>query len=109
MSFSACPIATIRAPIDKVWDLLADPAQYAAWWDLRTVSIRPPGPAQPEQEVKAVGHAFRRDWAVRVVVQNVQPAKHQLDLVTQLPLGITVYNHIGCAAIDPRHTRVSFG
>ena len=35
--------------------------------------------------------------------------KRQLDLLTQLPFGITVHNHIACVPLDSQHTRVSFG
>lgn len=49
MSFNTCPIATVEAPIEQVWRLLADPAQYAEWWDAKTRSIIPAGSAHTGQ------------------------------------------------------------
>jgi hypothetical protein len=53
MSFSTCPIATVHAPVEQVWRLLADPSRYDLWWNVRTVSIIPEGPAQPGQQIFA--------------------------------------------------------
>ena len=50
MSFNTCPVATIDAPAERVWRLLAEPGGYAEWWDARTRSIIPEGPAQPGQQ-----------------------------------------------------------
>lgn len=53
MSFSSCPVATVEAPIDQVWSLVANPVHYAQWWDAQTRSIVPGGPAQPGQQIFA--------------------------------------------------------
>ena len=109
MSFSTCPIATVEAPIDQVWRLLADPAHYAQWWDAQTRSIIPAGPAHSGQQIFAQTVALGRRWDVYITIQAVTPEKHQLEFVTRLPFGITVLNHINCAALDSQHTRVGFG
>ena len=109
MTFSTCPVATVDAPIDHVWSLLANPAQYARWWDAQTRSIVPDGPAQPGQQIFAQTAALGIHWAVHVTVQAVASEKRQLDLLTRLPFGISVHNHIACSPLDSRHTRVSFG
>jgi len=109
MSFSTCPIATVDAPVEEVWRLLADPARYALWWEAQTRSITPEGPAQPGQQIFAQTVALGKRWDVHITVQVVTPEKHQLSLVTRLPFGITVLNHISCISLDGHHTRVSFG
>ncbi len=109
MSFSTCPIDTVNAPVDQVWRLLADPMHYALWWDAQTRSIAPEGPAHPGQHIFAQTKALGRQWSVHLTVQAVWPEKWQLDLLTQLPLGISVRNHITCAPLESRLTRVSFG
>lgn len=109
MTLSTCPVAIVDAPIDQVWSLLANPVQYARWWDAHTRSIVPEGPAQPGQQICAQTVALGIHWAVHVTVQAVASEKRQLDLLTQLPFGISVHNHIGCSSLDSRHTRVSFG
>jgi hypothetical protein len=107
MSFSTCPMATVNAPVERVWGLLADPSRYDQWWDAQTVSVIPPGPAQAGQHIVAQAAAFGKQF--HVTVRAVEPKKRQLDLLTQLPLGITVHNHITCTPLDDHHTRVSFG
>ena len=110
MSFSTCPIATVNAPVDQVWRLLANPAQYDLWWEVRTRSIVPEGPAQPGQQIVAQASALGRQWdVVHLTVQAVDPEKRQLDLLTRMPFGISVYNHITCQSLDSQNTRVSFG
>jgi hypothetical protein len=108
MSFSACPIATVNAPVERVWSLLADPSRYDLWWQAQTVSVVPPGPAQAGQHIVA-RTALGRRWDIHLTVRGVAPDRRQLDLVTQLPLGITVHNHITCTPLDDHHTRVGFG
>ena len=109
MSLSTCPIATIDAPIERVWRLLFEPVRYDEWWDAQTVSIIPEGPAQPGQQIFAQTVALGTRWDVHVTVQAVMPEKQQITLRTRLPLGITVHNHASCVSIDDQHTRVSFG
>jgi hypothetical protein len=109
MSVSICPIATINAPIEHVWRLLAAPSRYALWWDAKTVSIVPEGPAQAGQQIFATTSALGRRWDVHLTVEAVLANRRQLDLLTQLPLGITVRNHITCTPLDNQRTYVSFG
>ncbi len=109
MSFSTCPIATVDAPVGRVWRLLANPSCYALWWDAQTHSIIPEGPAQPGQQIFAQTVVLGKRWDVHITVRAVAPEKQQLDLFTRLPWGITVHNHITCTPLDGQHTRVSFG
>jgi hypothetical protein len=109
MSINTCPVATIDVPVALVWSLLADPRRYDLWWDAQTHSIVPEGPAQPGQQIVARTFALGKQWDVHATVQALTPEKHQLDLFTRLPLGITVHNRITCTPLDAQHTRVSFG
>jgi Polyketide cyclase / dehydrase and lipid transport len=115
MSLSTCPIATVEAPAERVWQLLADPCNYGLWWDEETrrvawrFSIEPAGPARPGQRISALTRALGKDWAVRITVKSIDQEKRVLDLTTQLPFGITVRNHIACRPLDNQHCRVSFG
>jgi uncharacterized protein YndB with AHSA1/START domain len=109
MSISTCPIATVEAPVERVWELLANPHNYALWWDAETRWIEPAGPAQSGQRISARTRALGKDWAVRIAVESIDPDKRHLELTTQLPFGITVHNHIGCGSLDNNRCRVSFG
>ncbi len=109
MSVSVCPIAQVNAPVERVWDLLAEPNSYASWWAAQTRAIVPPGRATPGQEIYAQAPALGRQWNVHITVERVDEASHQLQLTTRLPFGITVYNHIVCTALDSTTSRVTFG
>ena len=92
-----------------MWRLLADPTHYAQWWDAHTCSTIPSGPAHSGQQIFAHTVALGKRWDVHITIRAVTPENHQLELVTRLPLGITVLNQINCTTLDSQHTRVSFG
>ena len=109
MSISVCPIATINAPVNKVWSFLSEPAHYALWWNAQTLSIIPEGHAQPGQQIHAQTTELGRQWGVNITVEMVDEARHQIGLTTRLPFGITVHNHIACIPIDNTNCSISFG
>ena len=109
MSISTCPTATVEAHVEQVWQLLADPSNYGLWWEAETRSIEPAGPAKPGQRITAGTTALGKDWNFQITVESIDPQKHALELTTRMPCGITVHNHIVCAALDDGHCRVSFG
>jgi uncharacterized protein YndB with AHSA1/START domain len=84
----------VEAPVEQVWQLLADPYNYGLWWDAAwTFSIEPAGPAKPGQRISARTRALGKDWDVQITVASIDPDKRALHLTTQLPFGITVHNH----------------
>jgi uncharacterized protein YndB with AHSA1/START domain len=105
MSVNVCPIAIVRAPMDKVWQLMSEPANFALWWDARTESIRPPGRARAGQQIRA----HTSGLPVLVTVNGVSESDHHIELTTQLPFGITVFNHITFKALPDSTTQVAFG
>jgi hypothetical protein len=109
MTVSACPIAIVDAAAERVWRLLADPANYSLWWDATTDSIVPAGPATSGQIIHAHTRALGRKWEIRTKVEGVDEGHRQLRLTTTLPFGITVHNQITCTPIDSTHCRVVFG
>jgi hypothetical protein len=106
---NVCPIATVNAPAERIWRLLAEPASYALWWDAETLAIEPPGPAQPGQRIQAETRFLGRGWPVTIRVEAVDSGRRHLELTTWLPFGITVSNHIVCAEVDPARASVTFG
>lgn len=119
MSISVCPFATIHAPIERIWSLLSEPANYALWWDAQTHwsffsgpthdARVPEGPASPGQKIYAQTTALGKRWTVTVTVEDIDEANRQIHLTTMLPGGITAHNHITCVPLDATHCRVSFG
>ena len=109
MPVSVCPIATVHASPDHVWEFLSEPKNYALWWDAQTQRIVPEGRAHAGQKIHAKTIEAGKSWDITVTVNSVDESKHQIDLTTQLPLGITVYNHITCITAQDGNTQVSFG
>jgi uncharacterized protein YndB with AHSA1/START domain len=109
VSFTTCPIAEVHAPIERVWAYLAQPSNYALWWDAETTAIIPEGPVRPGQKILGRTRALAREWPVTVLVRHVDEAHHALELTTTLPLGITVHNHISCTPAGSASCRVAFG
>ncbi len=108
-SISVCPIAEVQAPVEWVWNLLAEPASYASWWNAETRAIEPPGRARPGQRINAQTRALGKRWTVHITVGSVDEDRRAIELTTRLPLGITVHNHIVCTPLDPATCRVTFG
>jgi uncharacterized protein YndB with AHSA1/START domain len=105
MRITTCPIASINAPIGRVWELLAEPANYDLWWDAKTRSIVPEGRAQAGQRV----HAKAGGFSILLTVDAVDASKHQIDLTTKFPFGITGLHRLTCSALATSITQVSFG
>ena len=83
MRVSVCPIAVIVAPLERVWELLANPSSYDSWWDAHTDVIVPEGPDQAGQTVYAHTYALGRRWNVTTVVEHLDaapphPALHRM-------------------------------
>jgi hypothetical protein len=109
MTISTCPIATVQAPLERVWAILGTPEGYGAWWDARTERVVPPGPLAVGQTVIATAGALGLRLRITTRVEAIDPASHMLALHTTFPLGISVANHITCQALDAERCRVSFG
>ena len=105
MSVSTCPIDVVNAPIEKVWELLAEPTNYDLWWDAKTQSILPEGRAQPGQSVHAKAGGFN----IFLTIDGVDESKHQIRYTSKFPFGIIGFNHLTCTALPNSITQVSFG
>jgi len=109
MSINVCPVVTVNAPLNHVWEFLSEPKNFALWWDAQTQRIVPEGRAHTGQKIHAKTREAGKSWDLTVTVNEVDEAKHQIHLTTELPFGITVYNHVTCISLKDRSTQVSFG
>jgi hypothetical protein len=105
---SACPAATVAAPIEIVWSLLTTPAGYETWADARVERVAPPGPASTGQEVTLRGHAPGRRWTMRITIERVDAETGTFAFRAELPFGVRLQERISCAAVAGG-TRVQFG
>ena len=109
MVVSVCPVANVAAPVEVVWELLAEPSNYDRWWDAHLVRSVPEGPATPGQINYATSKALSKQWDVTFVVKSVQPARHQIQLDVTLPFGIIDHATITCTPVDAVSYRVQYG
>lgn len=109
MDFSVCPVATVAAPADAVWEVLSDPRLFDQWWDARTERIVPPGKTAPGQVVYAKASGLGRQWDVTLRVEMVNPERRQLRMLVTLPLGTTNDTTLTATPIDATSCRVQFG
>ncbi len=109
MVVSVCPVANVAAPVEVVWELLAQPSNYDGWWDAHLERSVPEGPATPGQINYATTRAFGKQWDVTLVINNIQPAKHQIQIDASLPCGVIDHATFTCTPMDSVSCRVQFG
>jgi hypothetical protein len=108
MGVVSCPVTTVRAPLEVVWGLLAEPEAYESWADAELVSADPPGPLHAGQVLEMRTSGFGRSWPVRFDVVEADAAKHRIALDVHLPLGVVNHEVITCRAVSEDRTWVGF-
>jgi hypothetical protein len=109
VAITACPAAVVAAPVESVWELLAESALYDQWWDMHTERIVPAGPVTPGQVLYGTAPGLGRPWDVSIAVELVNPDKHQVRLLARLPFGITNQATITCRPRDATSCLLQFG
>lgn len=109
MPLNACPAASVAAPLDTIWTMLTTPARYSEWWNASIVQMTPEGTLCPGQIIELTSKAFGRSWPITFKVENVDAAKHRINIHVVLPLGLILENYISCTSVDATTTRVQYG
>jgi hypothetical protein len=109
VALSVCPAATCRAPVERVWSLLADPQVYGSWSDAVVEGVLPPGPAHPGQQVLLRAPARGRLFPVRFLIEQVDPVHKVLQLRARFPLGLELRSRISVTAVDDASSRIQYG
>jgi hypothetical protein len=104
----ACPTAIVEAPINVVWNLLLNTAEWGKFYDIRVLSVDPPGQARAGQRV--IGNPGPRCLPLRLVFDfiEVDPVSHRIGINGRLPFGIKVRENMTVAAIDSTRCRVNY-
>jgi hypothetical protein len=74
----ACPTAIVNAPIDVVWGLLMNTGGWGQFYDLRVMSVDPPGPAAPGQRLIGVPGRGLLPFRITFDFTEVDPVRHRL-------------------------------
>jgi len=109
MGLTVCPADTVAAPVEVVWEILTQPANYPAWADAQLESIEPAGPAVVGQRVHFTSKALGIKWQIVFTIEKIDAEKHQLDLSAVFPLGIRMMPHIACTPIDAKTSLLRYG
>jgi hypothetical protein len=109
MALNVCPGDTVHAPIERVWELLMQPAEYGRFWDLMVERVEPEGPAAVGQRLVGWSRALCRRWRVALDIQEVDAERHHILFRTALPFGVVGSNRIACTPIDGRSCMVRYG
>lgn len=104
----ACPTDIIGAPIEVVWDLLTNPADWGTFYDIRVLRVEPPGPMVAGQRL--IGETGPRWLHLGVSFEYglVDEVHRKLEFNGRLPLGVTVHESLDCVPLTENRCRVNY-
>ena len=109
MKVSVCPSAVVEAPVERVWDLLTNPAAFDIWTDATLVTAEPDGPAQAGQRLRLETSALGLRLPVTIDVLEVDAGRRLLHLRVDLPLGLVNDETVTVTVARDGKTLVRFG
>jgi hypothetical protein len=104
----ACPTALVDAPVDVVWNLLADTAGWGRFYDLKILSVEPPGPVSTGQRLIGAPGTGLIPFRITFDFTHVDPSQHRLGFDGIFPFGIRVREDMTCARLDDTHCRINY-
>lgn len=109
MSLNVCPADMVRAPAERVWEPLMQPAGYGRFWDFTVERVEPEGLAVVGQTFVGWSRALGRRWRIDGEIQEVDAERHQILFRMSLPVGVVGNNRIVCAQIDEQSCLLRYG
>lgn len=109
MALNVCPADTVHAPVERVWELLMQPAGYGRFWDLTVERVEPAGPAAVGQRFFGSSRGLGRRWQVDGEIQEVDAQRHHILFRMSFPFGVVGNNRIMCARIDEQSCMLRYG
>jgi uncharacterized protein YndB with AHSA1/START domain len=97
-----CPTEVIHVPVQRVWQILADPRQLAQWSRAKLDE----GPRRP---VRAGDHFILSKGGMRIGFQvlDANPLQH-LTMDVRLPFGIVNHERVQLTVLSTTTCRVTF-
>jgi hypothetical protein len=107
-TYLACPTPVVEAPIETVRQLLTNFAGWGDFYDVRVLSVEPPGPAVVGQRMR--GESGPRWLRLGICFEHtlVDNTHHKLEFEGRLPLGLTVHESLDCVPLDSQRCRVNY-
>lgn len=105
MEVQVCPIETIEAPAESVWQLVVNLARFQEWTDAKVVKppARPLRAGDRFQAVTGFANLFRVSFDV---LEVKKPSTFALDV--HLPFGLVNHEVLEIAPLAPERCRVIF-
>jgi hypothetical protein len=101
-SFETCPSDVVRAPVERVWELLTIPS-LIRWADARLIEAPERGLRVGDRIVFTASFGLRVSWTVLGL-----DAPRELALHIELPFGMANQETIVLSRIDEGECRVTF-
>jgi hypothetical protein len=107
-SYTSCPTALVKAPVETVWDLLSNPGEWGQFYDLRVKSVVPSGKATIGQKVHAESGPKILRLKVTLEFVAIDPANFRMGIQVWLPFGLEVFEDLQCIAVNAQTCRVNY-
>ena len=107
--YASCPTAIVKAPIEVVWQLLTEPSRWDEFFDVRRVTVTPPGSASVGQVVRAESGPRLLRLKISFQFLEIEQSRHRLLINVDLPLGIIVREDLNCMPFEEDQCRVNYG
>jgi hypothetical protein len=104
----ACPTAIVEAPISVVWGLLMNTAGWGRFYDLKVLSVDPPGPAAPGQRLVGAPGSGLLPFRITFDFTEVDAVRHRLGVDGRLPFGMKVREDMNLVPVDDVRCRVNY-
>jgi hypothetical protein len=108
MTYASCPASIVNAPIRTVWHLLTDPEKWGEFYDVRVLSVDPPGLAAVGQTVLAESGPRLLHLKLRFRFTKVDSQNYELGFDARFPFGVMVREDLRCFRLGSRQCRVSY-
>jgi uncharacterized protein YndB with AHSA1/START domain len=102
-SFETCPTDIVRAPRERVWDLLTNPARLDDWLGVKVVEAPARTLAVGDRLVFGPAPGLRLSWNVL----SIEPLR-TLELDIKAPLGIRNHEIVVLSPVGGDSCRVTF-
>ena len=109
MDLTVYPVAVVAAAIEVVWANLTQWERYAEWANVHVEQMEPEGPATVGQTIYFAGKALDRTRRFSFKVEELNPERYQLGLLSIFPFGLVMKPHVSCTPINADTCRVQYG
>jgi len=106
--YLACPTEIVEAPAGVVWKLLTNISGWGSFFNVRVISVEPPGPAARGQRLPGESGPRWLHLGLAVEYTLIDATHYRLELDARFPLGLTVHEALDCVPLEDGRCRVNY-